>query len=163
SKLFGGGICTVSMTALNSTISDNTCQGPGGGISAELTANVLNSTVSGNVAGGQGGGISADPLNLSNATITGTTAGARSNLTGQSGEGGGVIAAHGTILNCTIVENRTTGSHSNGGAGVRSLGGSFDPLRVQNTIIAENFNPFGPEQDVFGAFVSNGHNLIGEI
>jgi CSLREA domain-containing protein len=209
SKLFGGGICTVSVSLTNSAVNGNTCQGAGGGISAEGTASLVGSTVNGNTAGGKGGGISASTANLTNSTVAGDTShgegggiavtavasltrstvsgntadsnggGISANTTNltnstisgntagagndRSGEGGGVFTLNGTLLNSTIVENRTVGVVTANGAGVDSRGGFNENVHVKNTIIAENFDPFGDELDVFGFFTSDGNNLVGEI
>jgi len=46
---------------------------------------------------------------------------------------------------------------------VISQASSTSPIFVKNTIIARNLVAFGDEQDVAGAFLSQGNNLIGEI
>src|SRR5262249_33085031 len=132
-----------------STVSDNSAFS-GGGIAATVV-NLTNSTVSGNTSSSFGGGISAGTANLTNSTVSGNTSGSA---------GGGIILVHGTLLNCTIVENIATG---NGGGVFQS--GTSDPIRVKNTIIANNLTLAIPEngQDVFGVFVSQGHNLIGVV
>jgi CSLREA domain-containing protein len=151
----GGGLRVAGPATLTrSTVSGNT-GGSGGGLVVDGTANLTASTVSGNTAAGDGGGILAETVNLTNTTVSGNTAGVAFN---GAGRGGGVFAAHGRILNSTIVENRTFGVL--GGAGVFSL--DVDPVRLGNTIIAENFA--GPlEQDVTGTFFSDGNNLIGAL
>ncbi|HJZ93001.1 MAG TPA: choice-of-anchor Q domain-containing protein, partial [Gemmataceae bacterium] len=91
--------------------------------------------------------------------VSGNTAGAGPD---RSGEGGGISANQGSFLNCTIVENRLVGSLTSRGAGVVSQASSTSPIFVKNTIIARNLDAFGDEQDVAGAFLSQGNNLIGE-
>jgi len=157
----GGGLKAVAASLTNSTVSGNSTNGEGGGISAADTATLVGSTVSANTAGGNGGGIAADKVDLTNVTVSGNMAGA-SRVPGV-GEGGGVSAVHGSILNSTIVENRSVGFVTSQGAGVFSLSGQADLIRVKNTIIAQNFDAFGQEQDVFGDFLSLGNNLVGEI
>jgi CSLREA domain-containing protein len=142
---------TVTLT--NSTVSDNAADGIGGGILAGTAANLVRSTVSGNTAAGEGGGIRALTVNLTNSTVSGNTAG------GLGGNGGGIFALHGTFLNSTIVENSIAGG--NGGGVARGFGG-FGTIRVKNTIIANNSGLSGG-QDVFGFFVSEGHNLISVV
>src|SRR5262249_26849122 len=69
-----------------------------------------------------------------------------------SGDGGGIfVTKDGDILNCTIVLNHA----GRFGGGVDSEG----TVRVKNTIIA--LNTAGQQfQDVFGLFLSQGHNLV---
>jgi predicted outer membrane repeat protein len=159
SGLAGGGISTGTVTLTNSTVSDNTAANAGGGILAGIAATLVGSTVSGNTAGTQGGGIFASTTNLTNSTISGNTSGA-ARIPGGGG-GGGVFAQHGTFLNSTIVENRSIGVADSDGAGVASRFGITNPIRLKNTIIAQNFDADFQEHDVFGLFASDGNNLIG--
>jgi predicted outer membrane repeat protein len=149
----GGGLSCPTATLTSSTVSGNTATGEGGGIFGE-TVTVVRSTVSGNTADDRGGGISAETVNLTNATVSGNVAGL---LAGSAG-GGGVLATHGTFRNSTIVENRTFADF---GGGVCSPA-SADPIRVQNTIIAQNFVR-SLEDDVFGTFAGEGNNLVGVV
>jgi predicted outer membrane repeat protein len=151
----GGGIACTTATLTASTVSNNTSRSDGGGISAQGTVTLVRSTVSGNAADGGGGGISADTVNLTSATVSGNVAGLGPAATVG---GGGVLATHGTIRNSTIVENRTFADF---GGGVCSPA-SADPIRVQNTIIAQNFVR-SLEDDVFGTFAGEGNNLVGVI
>jgi CSLREA domain-containing protein len=157
----GGGLACTTATLTASTVSHNTSGSIGGGISAQETVTLVRSTVSGNTAGSGGGGISADTANLINATVSGNTAELGATLFGYNGfggGGGGILATHGTIRNSTIVENRT---FADTGGGVSSPA-SAEPIRVQNTIIAGNFNR-SFTQDVAGTFASEGNNLVGEV
>jgi predicted outer membrane repeat protein len=143
----GGGISAFNVTLADSTISGNRATLVGGGISAN-SATLTNSTVSGNSVQGDGGGIAAGRATLTNSTLSGNTAG---------GDGGGLHAAVAALTNCTVTLNRSLDE----GGGVYHLGivGVFS---VKNTIIAQNrvlLTARGP--DVFGAFASQGHNLIG--
>src|SRR5262249_5970363 len=73
-------------------------------------------------------------------------------------EGGGVFAAAVTLLNVTITRN---GAHQGGGVFWES---GNPPVSVKNSIIAQNFvDSTGAGPDVFGAFNSQGHNLIGIV
>src|SRR5262249_47264482 len=95
---------------------------------------------------------------LTNTTVSGNSAGVGSGLGVISGNGGGIHAPNGTILNCTIVENFATG----GGGGLYGGGGPDGP-HIKNTIIADNLIQllsFGKDVDLF--VVSEGHNLIGD-
>jgi len=159
-QFFGGGLTAGAMVMTNTTVSGNTSQGEGGGIGASDLGTLTNCTLSGNTAGSSGGGISGETVNLTNCTISGNIAGAGPDGTG---DGGGVSAGNGTILNSTIVENRTVGRSSSQGAGVATGGAAPELMRVRNTIIARNFDAFGEESDVSGTFLSQGNNLIGAI
>jgi len=101
-------------------------------------------TVSGNSSSGSGGGLYnavGAQLTLNNATLSGNSAG---------GDGGGVYNAGTlTINNGTISNNSAVGA----GSGIRSAGTST----LKNTLVAGNDN----DDDVDGAFVSGGYNLIG--
>lgn len=87
--------------------------------------------------------------------MSGNTAG---NLFTGTGRGGGVFATRGTFLNATIVENRAF-LDIIGGGGVFSPA-SAEPIRVRNTIMADNFVRF-EQNDLSGTFASEGNNLIG--
>jgi hypothetical protein len=159
---FGGGLSCVDATVTTSTVSENTADSDGGGVFSIHTTTMDRSTVSDNLAGGNGGGIKALTAKLTNVTVSGNSAGvghgtANNGVVPASGGGGGVFATHGTLLNCTIVENFATGF----GGGVNT-DGVTDLVHVKNTIIARNFVQslsIGP--DAIGNFVSDGHNLIG--
>lgn len=148
------GISCLNVTLSNSTVSGNSGV-IGGGILAGGTATLTRSTVSGNSAAGTGGGVFADVLFMTNSTVSGNTAG-----TGGTGDGGGgVFAVRGSILNSTIAENLAAFGT---GGGVRTVLASADPLRVKNTIVADNLALDGP-QDFTGAFLSQGNNLFGVL
>jgi len=140
----GGGLMAVDATLKASTISGNRAGLQGGGIFA-ATATLGRSTFSGNTAGTNGGGVDATTATMTNCTIAGNTAAAN---------GGGVFATNATLLNCTVAENI-----AGFGGGLFRNGGVFN---VKNTIVALNLvETGGSGQDVFGAFTSQGHNLIG--
>lgn len=139
---------TVAVSGNNSTLS-------GGGISNYLnsTTTILNSTISGNTSSQYGGGIgNSGTLTIFNSTISGNT-------TPGNGGGGG-IDTDGTVNlnNVTITLNTTTNGNAGNAGGVARFGGS---VISRNTIIAGNIATGSPSQDVIGAFVSNGNNLIG--
>jgi CSLREA domain-containing protein len=148
----GGGINAVTLNMTNSTVSGNTAAVAGGGGIAAITATLTGSTVSGNVANGSGGGIHTGTVNLTNSTINGNRS------LGAIGGGGGIFAGSGTILNSTITQNFAA---TDGGGILAAIGTS--PIHVKNTIIADNLVLTIPDvgEDVSGAFVSDGHNLIG--
>jgi hypothetical protein len=152
-----GGIDAGTATITDSTVAGNAAE-IGGGVSADAVT-LTRSTVSGNAAlsvvanapvgryGGTGGGVSAGTATLANSTVSG-------NRTDVSG--GGVWATAGQLTNSTVVENRSL----TGGGVFHNPGGE---LRVLNTIIARNaVGTGGSGPDVSGAFVSLGHNLIGD-
>jgi len=115
---------------------------------SELTVNGC--TFVGNQSTGVGGGAI---LNTGTLTVTNST------FNNNSGVVGGAIdnvsGATATLINCTISGNQaTTGSGS--GGGVANAGS----LTLINTLVAQNTSA-GTAPDVFGAFTSSGHNLIG--
>jgi hypothetical protein len=141
----GGGVWATTTTVRGSTVGGNTAGDSGGGVIA-TTATLTGSTVNGNTAGDDAGGIYAGTAMLTNVTVSGNTAG---------DFGGGVWAATATLLNVTVAENV---AHTGGGV-YHNVGGAFT---VRNTIIALNLVDFtGTGPDVYGAFTSGGHNLIG--
>jgi predicted outer membrane repeat protein len=140
----GGGVRANTATLTATTLSGNRANTEGGGLYA-VTAELTRCTVNGNSAGGAGGGVYATTAFMTNTTVSGNAA---------SGSGGGLIANSGELLNCTVVEN--TGNI--GGGVVHQVGGV---LAVRNTIIALNLTPGSFAPDIFGAFTSGGHNLIG--
>jgi hypothetical protein len=114
---------------------DATAQGNAGGLYLEgLAIDITASTISYN-SGGYNGGIwlDAGSANLTNVTIANNTA--------IASNGGGVWLANsptGTMLNCTIANNRATAAGQVAGA-IFSTG-----LTLQNTIIAANTAQYDP-------------------
>jgi hypothetical protein len=167
----GGGISATMATLMGSTVRDNTAGSDGGGITASTTATLTNSTVSGNFASLFGGGISGGTATLTGSTLSGNTASNGGGLeasrmtltnctvsgnTAIGGNGGGLEAGALTLLNVTVTDNR---AHDGGGVFLAPGGTSS----VRNSIIAGNLVDLtGTRPDVAGAFLSLGHNLIGD-
>jgi CSLREA domain-containing protein len=109
----GGGILAAGpMNAFNVSVSDNAASGDGGGIylgssSAGLMAAL---TVSGNDAGGNGGGIAsaANPMTISNATISDNDADVDDGLEGA----GGLAAISSLTISNSIIDGNRDGSSS---------------------------------------------------
>ncbi|MBA3353822.1 MAG: hypothetical protein H0U23_15620 [Blastocatellia bacterium] len=188
---FGGGIANESGTVnvTNSRIVNNSCiGGAGGGIyNATGTVSLTNSEVSGNFAGSDddgdsvGGGaiFNGGTLNVTNTTISGN--GALNLYAGFGSYGGGGIlngTRYGTgatvnLSNSTITGNSLFGIATGGGGGGIANLYSAGTVNVKSSIIALNSSPLslnvkisfalppssGP--DVYGAFTSQGFNLIG--
>ncbi|MEH1865518.1 MAG: choice-of-anchor Q domain-containing protein [Nostoc sp.] len=158
---------TLNLTA--STVSGNTANYGGGIYNQGGTLNLIASTVSGNTANYNGGGVvNADDgtyfggsATLTNSTISGNTA---------NDEGGGIFDSGSytgdklTLINTTITNN-TADSDSNGvgnGGGVASYG---SPMKVSNTIVADNFDKSLADDiqpDISGSVTDFGNNLIGD-
>lgn len=144
--LINQGVATI----VKSTISNNS-----GGIRNYRSLNVNDSTISGNQLTGSGGGIyNSGQLIVTNSTVSGNSA-----LGGGStdGHGGGIYNGPGgsvTLTNNTIANNSGTRT----GGGVSQF--SSETILMRNTIIAGNMAG-GMTRDAFGAFVSQGFNLIG--
>ncbi|MBS1794954.1 MAG: carboxypeptidase regulatory-like domain-containing protein [Acidobacteria bacterium] len=140
----GGGILNSgTLTVTRSTVSANSSDFLGGGISnsgAAARLTVAGSTISGNTASGlgvNGGGIynSAGTLLVTNSTISNNTAAAA----GSNAAGGGLyINGPGTVTNSAIFGNTVIGGDSgNGqGGGVFIVGGTSN---LANTTISGNF------------------------
>jgi CSLREA domain-containing protein len=142
----GGGIYATEMIMTGSTLSGNTTTLDGGGFFGNF-ATLTGCTLSGNSAVFNGGGMIAGAATLTDSSISGNSAVA---------EGGGIHTSGLTLLNVTVAGNR---AHTGGGVFVRSGG----ITSVRNTLIAKNLiGQGGVGPDVFGAFTSGGHNLIGE-
>jgi hypothetical protein len=155
----GGGISNDNGTlTLNSVTVSGSTADIGAGIYTARAATITNSTlsgntVSGNIAGDGGGGIYniGGTLDVTNSTISGNIA--------QNAVGGGQGGALRNNLGTTTITSTTIAGNSadQGGGILISNGGS---VTLQNSIIAQNTSPVGP--DLNGTFVSNGFNLIGD-
>jgi CSLREA domain-containing protein len=145
---------TVNISNLNVTQGTGFPNGGGLANSGSATVNIFNSTFFNNAAFGGGGGAiynSAGVVNIWNTTISGNF----SNEFSGGGNGGGVFNNGGTmtLTNCTVSDNE---AFANAG-GVYVAGGT---LKIRNTIVAAN--RANTNVDAFGAFTSQGHNLIGD-
>lgn len=180
-----GGALNIS----NSTLSGNYGQSGGGAIYAIAPISISNSTLSGNSTDAYGGAIyqNGSTLDITNSTLSGNSAGfyggaifnygitlsiSNSTLSGNSAVGGGAIFnAYGAVtVNSSTISNNSADSSStaipyNTGGGIFNF---FGTVSLANTIIAANFdtkNNSGTgtlSPDVWGAFVDNGNNLIGD-
>jgi CSLREA domain-containing protein len=174
--ILNNGTATINVT--NSTLSNNTASGHGGGIfnNSAGTVNLTNSTLNNNTASSDGGGLN----NFSNGTVHVTNSTFNTNDAGSNGGGisnsnagtvnvtnssfnnnsafnGGGISNFRILnaTNCTFTKNKAM----NVGGGISSFGSS--QARIRNSIIA--LNAPGSGRDVIGTFITQGHNLIGEI
>jgi hypothetical protein len=150
------GTCVKQLTVTNSTIENNSCLGPGGGIANNLggtssvNANmkIQNSTIFNNAAPYGGGIADFGHSSIYNSTITNNKA--------TSGPGGGIYRnsqGEFTIAYTTVSHNSAT----NQGGGVFTTGSSFYPY---SNIFANN--TAGSDLD-FSGFVTSGtgdYNLI---
>ena len=145
---------TVNISGV--TIRNGATTGFGGGIFNLGTLTLTNSTVSGNSAV-EGGGIrNSGTLTLANSTVSGNSA---------TGSGGGIFNFDGTVslFNATITSNNLAAFSSGSGAGVSTLGSTFN---FRNTILAGNFifllpgPPFTSPSDCAGTINSSGNNLM---
>ena len=162
---YGGGLyVSGTLTISNTTVSGNTANsnndtvGNGGGLYLNsATATISGSTISGNsvpgnaTTAGNGGGIdSSGPLNVTNSTISGNTAG----RIGGGIRATGVSTAIANIESSTIVDN-TAGL--TGGGIVRFS--SSNPVNLHNSIFANNSDN-GTAPNIQGTVVSQDYNLI---
>ncbi len=176
----GGAINNVgTLTIIHSTLSNNSATssvGRGGAISnsgtltitdSTLSGNSTHSTASGNGSASHGGAIfnsgSNAVVNLINSTLSGNSAvgGSSTPFGGAQAFGGAIYNAAGgqgvvRLTNCTLSGNNVLGADLNGGGGIYNNGGV---VSGRNTIIAQNDG--GSSPDLFGAFESQGHNIIG--
>ncbi len=178
---FGGGIYNAGFVGLDRCTFYRVSSGnvAGGGQGSDATQFNTPGGNGGDAAGGAlynaaGGGVA-----ISNCTFNGNSAGAgRGGASGLSFGGSGGVAS-GTICNLgtIIITGSTisgnvgsggaggTGTHGNNGASGKGIGGiaaiAGNSCTVQNTITAGNTGNNGGGNDVDGAFVSSGYNLIG--
>jgi uncharacterized repeat protein (TIGR01451 family) len=137
-SLDGGGINNAGTLTLSQvTVSGNTSTGSGGGILTNGNLTVTNSTISGNTCG-NGSGImaSAGTLTLTNSTLSGNSSDGLSNLSAT----------------CNITNSTFSGNS------IRAISNNIGTVNIGNTILA---NTPGGNSDIFGAFSSQGNNLIG--
>ena len=156
----GGGISSsgISPVNLNRVTINNNSANAGGGliIYSSSTFNISNSSIFNN-GGSAGGGA----ILLSNGTLTLTNTTVSNNNSQSSSSGGGGIQIGSATLNLfnTTIANNSSGA--SGGAGVRNGNGTASgTINLRNTIIADNTSTNSTAHDVFGAFNSQGYNLI---
>ncbi|HMZ20039.1 MAG TPA: choice-of-anchor Q domain-containing protein, partial [Blastocatellia bacterium] len=149
---------TGTVNVISSTIAGNTATGPnrnGAGIFNNGTGsvNVTNSTLSGNTAG-SGGGIynnGGGTVTVTSSTISGNSA------SGSIVFGGGIFNSNAGTVNVSSSTISGNSANTNGG-GIYING--VGTVNVKNSIVAGNAAGTGP--DAFGAFTSQGFNLIGK-
>jgi hypothetical protein len=160
-------------------IRSQTMAGAAAAISVDSTAPVLFRQVNLTNPTGTGIRVARGNFRMESATVSGCTGTGLIVETGtavlvnctvshnsaSSGGTGGILHRGGNlqIIHCTVTGNtavRDASGPANGGAGVGTL---TNPARVQlwNTLIAGNFRTGGGPDDVFGSFLSQGNNLIG--
>jgi Right handed beta helix region len=148
-----------TLTITSSTISGNGGQ-TAGGIENYGTAMVSNSTISGNGSGMAGGIQNSGTLTVSNSTISENTggdfAGGIANVAGYDHD------ANVVLINCTIVDNRSSGNFLRSGNQLysgRETGTGNATIQLRNTIISGDDSSPNFFADVGGSFVSRDHNL----
>ena len=156
----GGGIRNLgTLTLTNSTLSGNSAKGDqagGGGIyNLSGTLTLTNSTLSGNWARGDqisGGGVynHCGTVTVVNSTFSGNS---------TSYYGGAIHSNDGTL---TLTNSTLSGNsaHSRGG-GIYSSG-SLSMAALNNTVVAGNLAPTGPDVYHDAGTLSGSHNLIGD-
>ena len=166
SSSFGGAMsvfrATVSSTTFNANQATGGLGGHAGAINSTGSLTLTGSTLSNNTADGSqtaGALDSAGPLVVQNSTFSGNS------VTGPGGMSGGAIWNKPSfpiaITNVTITNNSAAGPGS--ASGIFRVGGNTTLL---NTIVAGNVNnalvpDTASDPTGIGAFVSQGHNLIG--
>ncbi|HEV3310540.1 MAG TPA: right-handed parallel beta-helix repeat-containing protein, partial [Chloroflexota bacterium] len=172
----GGGLWNGgTLTLINSTVSGNVASsglinalvGVGGGLYNVGTLKLTDSTVSGNSASYDGGGLwNNGTLTMTDCTVSGNT---------SYNNGGGVdnqFKGLATLTNCTVSNNRTV-DYGGGLYNFAEAWGGYNSdfycsfcgsatFKLANTIVAGN-NSGGRGRDVWGPFLSQGHNLIGDV
>ena len=152
---FGAGVFNDTggnLTITNSTVIDNTCNGPHGsaGLFNKGVAGIDNSSISQNAGFDCTGGI----RNSGVMALTNSTVGTNFMFEGASAilnEGGGTLS----INNGTVAENQTT-AFSTGG--IVNLSGTVE---LRNTILAGNHETSPEFSNCSGTITSSGNNVIG--
>ena len=165
----GGGINVGendALTLIDSTVSDNTSEGRGGGVygasGASTAITVVNSTIADNYASNSGGGIAAGSyaaITLVNSTVSGNSTAAR---------GGGIYGFQYNPI--TLYDSTVTGNYagltSGGVYNYGAFGGTTATTTLVNSIVAGNVG-HGGANDLYGgynstaALVLSGSNIIG--
>jgi CSLREA domain-containing protein len=162
---FGGGISNSgTLTLINSTVSGNSANDDGGGISNANfgTLTLVNCTVSGNSSNHDAGGIrnGVATLTLTNSTVSGNSAGSvgtgggihsfgtltltNSTVSGNSAgiHGGGIYntgdVGTANLFNSTVTNNQADADLNGFGFGGGVFNSAGRTFNFQNTIIAEN-------------------------
>lgn len=154
--LTGGGVySTANLLIERTTISGNMASGNGGGMFVRGNATIIDSTIEGNTTVGDGGGIFND----------GTTAVFNSTLSGnKAGANGGAISHVSSsdttsLRHVTITLNRSDLNGVNAGTGGGVYGGR---LKLENSIVAENFRGTTPNELATSLLLPALHNVIGD-
>jgi hypothetical protein len=158
----GGGMSNSGdLTLVDSTISDNTAtEDGGGGIYNAGRVALSGTTIAGNTGTANGGGVynaSTGSVTLANSTISGNSA---------TDMGGGIFNLGGvlSLSFVTVTRNRADGNADEfgvgGGISNRALDEVPGMITLKNTILAGNRDTTGDGPDCWGAFASQGHNLI---
>ncbi|MCP4539759.1 MAG: tandem-95 repeat protein [Chloroflexi bacterium] len=161
----GGAIVSpVSLVMTNTIISGNsTGWGYGGAIaySSSDVIHITDSTISGNSSDGNGGGLSMElggtglacDVTLINTTVSNNTA---------KKHGGGIASSSGsiTLLNVTLAGNTadSDGNNDGDGGGIYASGDSV--FIITNTLVADNADLTGDAPDCYGTIVSGDYNLL---
>jgi hypothetical protein len=147
----GGGIfiseTTSTVNINNSSISNNSTNSYGGGISVYGTLNLLYSTVSGNEASGAGGiySTSSTTIVIVNSTISSNIA--NGSYSGWGGGGGIFNGGMLSINNATINSNTATiGYFSYGGGGIYNAGAA----NIENSTVYSN--TAGDSEEITNAY-----------
>ncbi len=161
-----GIVSAGTLMLTDSTVSGNTAPG-----SYSSSQNIVTGGITTYPIGGHGGGIlNAGTAVLINSTVTGNVAqGKLINVWKNPGNGydGGQGGGIWNSGNLTLINSTVAGNADYGGSGGGVYNNPSGTVTVYNTIIAGNALLANPPnttttaaQDVAGAFVSQGHNLI---
>jgi hypothetical protein len=142
----GGGIAAGgAQPQIDTTeIDGNASGGAGGGVFANGQRLVLtNSTLSDNTSAGNGGGVEIDttgPSSISNSTLTGNRA-----VNAGGASGGGIDAGADFTGSLTLLNDTIDANFAALGGGVFWAGAAGSQVSLQNTIVAANAAPVGPD------------------
>jgi hypothetical protein len=163
----GGPNTTITSSELKLNVSGM----DGGGLFANgTTLSFQNSTVAYNVSAGDftgpgGGGIELETTGtgLNASTITASTIVGNTTLNSGSATGGGIDAPSSFTGNVVLLNDTINNNHSSSsGGGIFWADAHGSNFSLQNTIVAGNFSPTGPDLiNPVANFIDRGGNLIG--
>ena len=156
--IYNGGTLTTSDCTLSGNLGGLTqgfISGNGGAICNIGSLTMVASAFTGNSVGGDGGAIyNTGTLDALACTLSGNSCAYGSSVV----QGGGAIwsrtSGEVTLTACTVVSN-----HAFSGGGILNYLGSTRCI-IRSTLIAGNVSG-SANRDLFGAFESRGHNLVG--
>jgi predicted outer membrane repeat protein len=149
----GGGLYTTNEAVVDfCTFTNNQANDDGGGLYASGVLNLGNSYFQNNRASAEGGGLY---LTGSNAKVSLSTF-----LSNSASEGGAIGLGDSSSTNTLLVTDSVLRFNSATSQGGGIFAGPGDQVTIRRSRVRQNTAPVGV--DLFGAYISEGFNLIGK-